>query len=68
MFERVQSEEIGAKLEQVQATVTDLAKFGKMVKLKSFAPFKSAADALENANDVSEGTCKLLFHVKKTTN
>lgn len=51
----MQSEEIGAKLEQVQSTVTDLAKFGKMVKLKSFAPFKSAADALENANDVSEG-------------
>ncbi|KAI9496089.1 hypothetical protein BDB00DRAFT_953365 [Zychaea mexicana] len=55
LFERVQSEEIGAKLEQVQKNVTDLAKFGQTVKLKSFSPFKSAADALENANDVSEG-------------
>jgi hypothetical protein len=26
------------------------------MKLKSFAPFKNAADALENANDVSEGS------------
>lgn len=65
LFERVQSEEIGAKLEQVQKNVSDLAKFGQTVKLKSFSPFKSAADALENANDVSEGkstmTKKKLF-------
>lgn len=56
LFERLQSEEIGAKLEEVQDTVQDLVKFGKMMKLKSFAPFKNAADALENANDVSEGS------------
>lgn len=55
LFERLQSEEIGSKLEQVQNNVLDLAKFGQIVKLKSFSPFKSAADALENANDVSEG-------------
>lgn len=33
----------------------DLAKFGKMIKLVSFAPFHGAAQALENANEVSEG-------------
>ena len=33
----------------------DLGKFGKMVNLVSFAPFSGAAQALENANDVSEG-------------
>lgn len=55
LFERLQSEAIGSKLEDVQNSVTDLAKFNKMIKLKSFTPFKSAADALENANDVSEG-------------
>ncbi|KAI4175792.1 MAG: hypothetical protein LQ343_001405 [Gyalolechia ehrenbergii] len=33
----------------------DLARFGKMVKLISFAPFQGAAQALENANEVSEG-------------
>ncbi len=30
-------------------------RFGKIVKLKSFVPFKDAVSALENANDVSEG-------------
>ncbi|KAI9301006.1 hypothetical protein BJ944DRAFT_272122 [Cunninghamella echinulata] len=55
LFERLQSEEIGSKLEQVQNNVLDLTKFGQIIKLKSFSPFKSAADALENANDVSEG-------------
>jgi nucleolar protein 56 len=33
----------------------DLAKFGKMVSLCSFAPFANAAEALSNANDISEG-------------
>ncbi|CEP08181.1 hypothetical protein [Parasitella parasitica] len=55
LFERLQSEEIGSKLESVQNSIADLSKFSKMLKLKSFAPFKNAADALENANDVSEG-------------
>ncbi|KAF9138990.1 snoRNP complex protein nop56, partial [Linnemannia schmuckeri] len=55
LFERLESEEIGSKLADVCEAATDLTKFGKMVKLKSFAPFKSAAHALENMNDVSEG-------------
>lgn len=62
LFERLQSEEIGSKLESVQSSITDLSKFSKMLKLKSFAPFKSAADALENANDVSEGKKKSFFN------
>lgn len=33
----------------------DLSKFGKVIKLKSFVPFKSAAHALENINDITEG-------------
>ncbi|KAJ1966506.1 Nucleolar protein 56 [Dipsacomyces acuminosporus] len=57
LFEVLQAEKIGSKLDEVQSTVTDLAKFGKYVKAKSFAPFKTAADALENINDVSEGVC-----------
>ncbi|KDQ15155.1 hypothetical protein BOTBODRAFT_145382 [Botryobasidium botryosum FD-172 SS1] len=55
IFEVKQHEEIGAKTKHVQESIQDLHKFGKMVQLKSFAPFKSAAHALENANDVSEG-------------
>ncbi|RKP26118.1 hypothetical protein SYNPS1DRAFT_32820 [Syncephalis pseudoplumigaleata] len=57
LFERIQSEEIGQKLDEVQARIQDLGKFGKMVALKSFMPFKNAMHALENQNDVSEGVC-----------
>ncbi|EPZ33215.1 NOSIC domain-containing protein [Rozella allomycis CSF55] len=55
LFERVQSEEIGQELGEVQKSILDLSKFGQMIKLKSFMPFKSAGDALENINDISEG-------------
>ncbi|KAI9328624.1 hypothetical protein BDR26DRAFT_912754 [Obelidium mucronatum] len=55
LFERIQGEEIGQELEEVQKAALDLAKFGRYMKLKSFAPFKSAAHALENIMDVTEG-------------
>ncbi|KAJ3113396.1 snoRNP complex protein nop56 [Phlyctochytrium bullatum] len=56
LFERIQSEEIGQSLEDVQKATLDLAKFGRYVKMKSFVPFKSAAHALENLMDITEGT------------
>lgn len=37
------------------ASISDLSKFGKIASLLSFSPFKTAAQALENINDVSEG-------------
>lgn len=52
---RKESEAIGQKLDEVQKSMLDLPKFGKMVQLKAFTPFKSAAHALENIMDVSEG-------------
>jgi len=55
LFERTMSEDIGQELEEVQQAVLDLSKFGKMINLKSFIPFKSATNALENMNDISEG-------------
>ncbi|KII86814.1 hypothetical protein PLICRDRAFT_113593 [Plicaturopsis crispa FD-325 SS-3] len=55
IFEAKLHEDIGAKTPAAQASITDFAKFSKMVSLMSFSPFKSAAEALENANDVSEG-------------
>ncbi|KAG4093159.1 Nop-domain-containing protein [Neocallimastix lanati (nom. inval.)] len=57
LFERIMSEDIGQELEEVQQAVLDLSKFGKMISLKSFIPFKSATNALENMNDISEGIC-----------
>jgi len=55
LFDVLQTEEIGSRLKEVQDSATDLAKFGRIVKLHGFAPFQSAAHALENANDISEG-------------
>ncbi|KAG8705877.1 snoRNP complex protein nop56 [Ceratobasidium sp. 395] len=60
LFTVKQQEQIGAKTKEVQDTIQDLHKFGKMVELKSFMPFKSAAHALENINDVSEGVSRRL--------
>jgi len=48
-------EEIGMLLPQVEASVTDLARFNSVVKLAGFYPFKTAVAALENINAVSEG-------------
>ena len=55
LFERVESDEIGASLEKVQESIEELERFAKMVKLTGFVPFKSAEEALSNINDVSEG-------------
>lgn len=55
IFEQVKSEEIGASLPEVQDSIVDLQRFNKIMKLKSFLPFRSAEDALENINAVSEG-------------
>lgn len=55
LFERTESDEIGQDLEAVTASMQDLGKFGKAIKLQAFLPFKNAADALQNINEVSEG-------------
>lgn len=52
---KLQQDNIGSRLKDVQAAANDLATFSKLVELVSFAPFKGAAQALENANDISEG-------------
>jgi nucleolar protein 56 len=53
LFERIAGEEIG--IDQIQESVQELSRFGKLVTLKSFIPFSSPQNALENANDISEG-------------
>jgi nucleolar protein 56 len=55
IFEVKLREEVAAMTAAVQKSIQDLGKFKKMVSLVSFSPFKSAAHALENANDISEG-------------
>lgn len=55
LFERLESDEIGRNVETVTAAMQDLGKFGRSVKLQAFLPFKNAAEALQNINEVSEG-------------
>ncbi|ORY35578.1 hypothetical protein BCR39DRAFT_21276 [Naematelia encephala] len=55
LFTVSMQEEIAAKSKQLQDAITDYNTFSRMVQLASFLPFTSAAQALENANDVSEG-------------
>jgi nucleolar protein 56 len=54
LFEVVAFEEIGGLLDGSMDTVTDLKRFGRAVKLKSFQAFESAQVALENANAIAE--------------
>lgn len=65
LFSQIQSEEIGASIEQVEAAISKFSIFNQMVKLEAFAPFRSAEDALENINSLSEG--KIVFFLSFTT-
>lgn len=55
LMEQTESDEIGQFLEEMQSAMADLSRLSKMVKLKAFMPFKSAQEALEAINDLSEG-------------
>jgi nucleolar protein 56 len=54
MTQCLEFEEVGRQLQEVDA-ITDLSKFGKIVKVTSYLPFANSADALENANHLAEG-------------
>lgn len=58
-------EEVGQRTRQVQEAINDVTKFGAMVSLKGFLPFRDAAHALENANDVSEGASAFLASTRR---
>src|SRR5437762_10673205 len=54
LYQVNESEEIGSRTREFLETLTNNSTFSRLVKLVSFAPFKNAAHALENTNDVSE--------------
>lgn len=54
-------DEIGQNTEAVRNSITDLKRFGKVVKIEAFNPFESALDALNQCNAVSEGTATVIF-------
>ncbi|CAN6200152.1 unnamed protein product [Urochloa humidicola] len=55
LFHAYGIDEIGQSVDAVRASVLDLQRFGKAVKLAGFSPFSSASDALNQCNSISEG-------------
>jgi|TARA_B110000208_G_scaffold121069_1_gene147869 nucleolar protein 56 len=53
----VEVEQIGGMTGEAQESLLDLERFSRMVKLHAFQPFATAADALRNINNISEGLC-----------
>lgn len=54
LFSVLESEEIGSLADEVQAGMTDLSRFQRIVKMIGFSPFLTAEEALENINAISE--------------
>mmetsp|Transcript_75230 Transcript_75230/g.125456 ORF Transcript_75230/g.125456 Transcript_75230/m.125456 type:complete len:559 (-) Transcript_75230:332-2008(-) len=63
VLERNEGDEIGATLPEVQKAATEFQRFKNMLSLRGFQPFKSAEEALENINDVSEGVMSDVLRV-----
>ena len=55
VFRCQEVEDIGSLLPEVQEAVLDFARFGSMLTLEAFSPFKTGVNALENINSISEG-------------
>ena len=62
LFRAKEFEEISMLQPEVEASVTDLARFNAVVKLIAFSPFKSGTNALDNMNSISEG---IMHEVRK---
>jgi nucleolar protein 56 len=60
LFHAYGIDEIGQSVDAVRASVVDLDRFGKAVKLAAFTPFSSAVDALNQCNAISEGPLAFL--------
>ena len=54
LFSVLENDEIASLTEEVQAGVSDLARFQRIVKMIAFHPFDTAENALENMNAITE--------------
>ena len=54
LVEVIGLDELGQSSDAVPQSTLDLTRFGKVVKLQAFAPFKNAAHALDEMNAISE--------------
>ncbi|KAF0887874.1 hypothetical protein E2562_004078 [Oryza meyeriana var. granulata] len=55
LFHAYGIDEIGQSVDAVRASVLELKRFSKAVKLADFTPFSSAVEALNQCNAISEG-------------
>eukprot|EP00303_Exanthemachrysis_gayraliae_P005960 CAMPEP_0206013464 /NCGR_PEP_ID=MMETSP1464-20131121/16552_1 /ASSEMBLY_ACC=CAM_ASM_001124 /TAXON_ID=119497 /ORGANISM="Exanthemachrysis gayraliae, Strain RCC1523" /LENGTH=349 /DNA_ID=CAMNT_0053387183 /DNA_START=54 /DNA_END=1100 /DNA_ORIENTATION=- len=55
LVERKGSDEIGATSKEAQQSMADYGRFSQICSLAAFQPFRTAEEALENINDLSEG-------------
>lgn len=53
-----QADTVGLKMKETQAAVNDLAKFGKMVKLINFSPFRWVLPSVIAENNGCTGSLK----------
>lgn len=56
LFKKKEFEETAETEEEVQNALLDAKKFGKMVALHAWTPFKNAEDALNQVNSIAAGT------------
>lgn len=68
IFDRKESDEIGAELADAQKATPDFSRFSKICALRGFMPFTSAEDALENINDLGEGVLSPVLRTAVETN
>lgn len=61
IFRCQEAEDIGSLLPEVQEAVLDFARFGSVISLEAFVPFKTGANALENLNCISEGKLNVIY-------
>lgn len=54
LFEVSSADEVAQSTSEVRKSVSQFDRFSKVVRLTSFKPFESAADALEQINSISE--------------
>lgn len=54
LFEKEEVEEIAVELPKLQASLSSMEHFSKMVKLKAFQPFLTSEKALENMKAVAD--------------
>ena len=52
LFQVLEADVMATQVDSMQEAIAEYSRFSKMVKLAAFAPFRSAAHALEDVNQM----------------